>query len=73
MKKRVLAIGLALSMAMATLTGCNLGKAPETQVTNDTLQIGIVAKGYGDEFAKQLAAAFQEKTGIKTEVVKSQW
>lgn len=71
MKKRIVAILAATSMAVMALTGCNLGKAPTTEVSGDTLQIGIVAKGYGDEFAKQLAAAYEAKTGIKTEVVKS--
>lgn len=76
MKKR----GLALSLVvMMLLSGCSLGKAPGSIGGNGggsaekgtELQIGIVAKGYGDEFAKQLAAGFEEKTGIKTEVVKS--
>ncbi len=71
MKKKGIALVLSAMMAMQVLTGCSIGKAPEMNVDSSTLQIGIVAKGYGDEFARQLAAAFEEKTGVKTEIVKS--
>ena len=62
MKKRGMAFVLCLAMAVQMLTGCSLGKAPAMSVDSSTLQIGIVAKGYGDEFVKQLASAFEQKT-----------
>lgn len=42
-----------------------------TEGSEEILKIGIVNKGYGDEFAYKLAETFEKKTGIVTEVVKS--
>ena len=76
MKKRIIVLGLVAIMILQMLAGCSKkttdeGGKVKGQDTGTELQIGVVAKGYGDEFAIQLAKAFQEKTGIKTEVVKS--
>lgn len=71
-EKKGLALILGAVMLAQVLWGCTSpGKAPEQEADSSTLQIGIVAKGYGDEFAYKLAEAFEVKTGIKTEVVKS--
>lgn len=78
--KKVISLILALVMVAAVmLTGCSGdGNQGGTQSGNQggkpgsaTLQIGVVNKGYGDEFAEELAKAFQAKTGIETRVVKS--
>ena len=81
MKKRVVSMAIAALVIVQMLSGCSLGKAPSltedngdnegTGSSGTELQIGIVARGYGEEFAKELASAFQEKTGIVTKVVKS--
>lgn len=74
MRKRRVALLIVLVMILQLLAGCSIGKAPASasgEKSSDVLKIGIVAKGYGDEFAKKLAEAFEKKTGIKTEVAKS--
>ena len=73
MKKKVITWGLVLILLAQILTGCNNQAAdPSTNGgKGDSLKLAIVAKGYGDEFLKELATAYQEKTGVKTEIVKS--
>ncbi len=76
MKKKLLAMVVVFTVLAQVLTGCSLGRASGNEGGNagekgTVLQIGIEAKGYGDEFAYKLAEAFQAKTGIKTEVAKS--
>ncbi len=74
MRKRRIALLIVLVMILQLLAGCKAGKAPASasgEKSDKVLKLGIVAKGYGDEFAKQLAVAFEKKTGIKTEVAKS--
>ena len=71
-KKGAVIVATVLAVAQV-LTGCSLGKAPTNGNTGsgDELQIGVVAKGYGEKFARQLAAAYEAKTGVKTSIVKS--
>ena len=72
-RKGIIAIMLVVSMVLAmALTGCS-GNANggQGQATAETLQIGVVNRGYGDQFAYKLAEAFEAKTGIDTMVVKS--
>ena len=75
-RTKIISLALALSMVLpVALTGCKGnggGGAGNQKVTPQTLQIGVENKGYGDEFAKKLAEAFEAKTGIDTVVVKSQ-
>ena len=73
MKKKIVTWGVLLVMLAQILTGCNNQAADPSSGNGkgDTLKLAIVAKGYGDEFLKQLASAYQEKTGVKTELVKS--
>lgn len=83
MSKKIISVVLALCLAVSVLAGCsgNGGNTGGSQgdnsdsgsnsVGSDVLKIGVVNKGYGDEFAKKLAEAFEAKTGIKTEVAKS--
>ena len=72
MKKRVLTMVLSALVATQVLTGCSLGKAQQGgEVAEGTLQLGVCARGYGDEYLKQLAKAYEEKTGVKTVLVKS--
>lgn len=68
----VVAIAMVLTVVQM-LTGCSLGRAQTNtgSGTGKELQIGVVAKGYGDEFVKQLAAAYEAKTGVKTTIAKS--
>ena len=69
-KMRIISIALALLMVLPmVLGGCSGNQGGD--VTSATLQIGVVNKGYGDQFAYKLAEAFQAKTGIDTKVVKS--
>lgn len=69
-KMRIISIALALTMVLPmVLCGCSGNQGGN--VTSATLQIGVVNKGYGDQFAYKLAEAFQAKTGIDTKVVKS--
>ncbi len=72
MKKRVVAMLLSVLVATQMLTGCSLGKAQsDGEAKEGTLQLGVAARGYGDEYLKQLAKAYEEKTGVKTSLVKS--
>ena len=69
---------LVLTMALsAMVTGCKASGANGGGNGNgETLKLGVVNKGYGEEFAYKLAEAFEAKTGIDTEVAKSnssQW
>lgn len=66
-KTRLLA--LAMSLLMATVAvGC---KTPDDEVTvsDETLQITVVAKGYGADFVRELARMFTRKTNIDARVV----
>lgn len=75
MKKRGIVFMLVAVMLMQLLSGCSLGKASGDNGNGGsgagTLQLGIVAKGYGDTWLKELAKAYEAKTGTKTVVVKS--
>lgn len=58
------------------VSGCGISIKGGNDISGDgedggTLKIGVENRGYGDEFAYKLAEAFEEKTGINTEVVKS--
>ncbi len=71
---KLISVILVLAMLSTMLVGC-IGKADTSSSTGDSsdtvLKLGIVKKGYGDEFLYKLAEAFQEKTGITTIVEKS--
>lgn len=70
-KMRIISIVLALAMVLPViLAGCS-SQGAGNGATSATLQIGVVNKGYGDQFATKLAEAFEAKTGIDTKVVKS--
>lgn len=75
--RKLLCLLLALIMAVSVLTACtgnqggNQGGAQGGKASPTTLQIGVENKGYGEDFAKELAKAFEAKTGIDTMVVKS--
>lgn len=75
MKRKVMAIVLVLIMALSmAVTGCGGktgGNDGDGQSKGTELKLGVVAKGYGDEYLYKMAEAFQEKTGIKTTVAKS--
>lgn len=49
------------------LIGCG---GDNKKVSEDTLQIAIINKGYGSKFVYKLAEAYEAKTGVKTSVVK---
>ncbi len=68
--KKIALLVAGVMLASAALTGC---KASETGGAggSDVLKLGIVNKGYGDEFVEKLAEAFEAKTGIKTVLDKS--
>lgn len=64
--KRVVAVALAGMMAVSMLTGCGGGK---NKVDKDALVITVAKLGYGEEWLRQLAKAYEEKTGTKVEIV----
>ena len=66
--KLVTTLLLCGAMAAGVFAGCG-GRG--VKVTGETLQIGVVARGFGSEHVKQLAKAFKEKTGIDAQVVRS--
>lgn len=78
---RLIALMLATVMVTATaISGCgkknngggsHQGGNANGISTDVPLKIGVVKKGYGDEFAYKLAEAFEKKTGIETVVEKS--
>lgn len=65
--KLLLTAALAIVMSASAFTGC-VKKNPA--VSADTLQIAVVARGYGSEFAKELARAYTRKTKTDAQVVK---
>lgn len=72
-KMKLISVVLVLTLAISMMTGC---KGSSTSggggaAGSGVLQIGVENKGYGDQFAYKLAEAFEAKTGIKTQVVKS--
>lgn len=71
--KRIAAGLLALALLCA-LAGCGGGGSSDGgggSKGEHSIQIGIMARGYGDQWLYKLAEAFQKKTGIKTEVIRS--
>ena len=71
MKKTVRSL-IALAMAavmLLGLVGCGL-TAQEEQVDENTLVIQVESKGYGSQFARDLAEAYNAKnTGIRAVVL----
>ncbi len=71
---KAIALLLVLALFASTAVGCSTTASTDdgtsTGDSSTVLKLGIVKKGYGDEFLYQLAAAFQEKTGITTIVEK---
>ena len=79
MKRKLVALGLVLTMVLQVfMTGCS-GSGTGGEGGNNggeaskgtELKLGVVAKGYGDEYVYKMAEAFEKKTGIKTTVAKS--
>ncbi len=73
-KMKLISVVLVLTLAITMMTGCkgsSTGGGGNSSGGSGVLQIGVENKGYGDQFAYKLAEAFEAKTGIKTEVVKS--
>lgn len=72
---KVISTVLVMTMALSTaLVGCKSsgGNGGGGGTANGgTLKIGVENRGYGEEFAYKLAEAFEAKTGIDTEVTKS--
>ena len=77
MKRRMKVISTVLIMTMAlsiVLVGCKSSGGNGGgggNANGGTLKIGVENRGYGEEFAYKLAEAFEAKTGIDTEVTKS--
>ncbi len=72
MKKGFVKVGaLLFALTLGTgLAGCGL-KAPEVKVEKGTVRIAVLDRGYGKQFAYDLAEAFNAKsgeTGFKAEV-----
>ena len=68
MKKQKLAsILLCAVMATSALTACKV--KTKDPVTADTLQIVVVARGYGAAYAKELARIYKRKTSVDAKVV----
>ncbi len=63
--KRVMVILLAAVMLLPTLSGCS-GKG---KVDKDALVVTVAKLGYGDQWLKDLAAAYEAKTGTKVQVI----
>lgn len=74
MKKKIVVCMLTGLMLISSLAGCSLGRA-QTDTNDlsegDVLKLGVLAKGYGDEYVYALAEAYETKTGVKTIVEKS--
>lgn len=71
---KVISTVLVMTMALSTaLVGCKSsgGNGGGGTANGGTLKIGVENRGYGEEFAYKLAEAFEAKTGIDTEVTKS--
>ena len=75
--KKVLCTVLALAMALTLLAGC--GGAPASSgstaasgsagdAAGTTIKVAAIETAYGSEMWQQVAAAFEEETGIKVEL-----
>ena len=72
--KKVLCTTLALSMALTSLAGCG-GGTSETESTTETgdiagttLKVAALESAYGSEMWQEVAAAFEEQTGVTVEL-----
>ena len=72
--KKVLCTTLALSMALTSLAGCG-GGTTETESTTETgdiagttLKVAALESAYGSEMWQEVAAAFEEQTGVTVEL-----
>ena len=64
--KKLLAWVLTSVMLLSVFAGCS--KQQDT-VNSDTLVITVAKLGYGDDWLKAIAAAYEEKTGTKVEII----
>ena len=63
MKKTTFVLSLpALALSITALTGCFLKGGGETALPG-VVQVGVVSKGYGSEFAENLIAVYNKKEG----------
>ena len=67
----VLVVTMALSTALVGCKSSGGNGGGGGNANGGTLKIGVENRGYGEEFAYKLAEAFEAKTGIDTEVTKS--
>ena len=70
-KKKLWALAACAVLACSAFAGCRTrtGNKKEPPVTADTLQIAVIAKGYGADYAKELARVYSRKTGKDARVV----
>ncbi len=66
--KRLTALALAAMLLLVTLAGCG-GSGGKAKVDENSLVITIAKLGYGDQWLKDLAAAYEAKTGTKVEII----
>ena len=65
-KLKILVIALCAAMIGFVFAGC---PKKEEAITDDTLQIAVIARGFGSEHIRELAREFRAKTGIDARVV----
>ena len=66
MCKKLLALVLIGVMLLSVFAGCS---KQQGGAGGDTLVITVVKLGYGDEWLKSIAAAYEEKTGTDVKVI----
>lgn len=66
MRKKLLSVLVCMVLTVSAFGGC---MAPDLSADADALQIAVVDKGFGTQFAYDLAAVYTAKTGQKVQVV----
>lgn len=64
--KKLLALVLTGVMLLSVFAGCS---KQQNKVSSDSLVITVAKLGYGDDWLKAIAAAYEEKTGIDVEII----
>ncbi len=67
--KKTLALILVLAMTVSVLAGCGGSGNGGGKVDSETLVLTVAKLGYGDQWLKDLAAAYEAKTGTKVQVI----
>ncbi len=67
--KKIMALLLAVVLAASVLAGCGGKGEGGGEAAKNSLKVTVAKLGYGDQWLRDLAAAYEAKTGTKVEIV----